>query len=120
MRAIMPAFWDGSHLSLTPAYDICPQARAGNEASQAMLIVGDQRLSTLANCIEAAPHFQLGSDEALRLIQQLIDQLHAHWDEACKQAALNPVERALFSQRMFLNPFIFAGAPSGLKPSSLH
>ena len=23
------AFWDGARLSLTPAYDICPQARAG-------------------------------------------------------------------------------------------
>ena len=25
------AFWDGSRLTLTPAYDICPQSRAGNE-----------------------------------------------------------------------------------------
>lgn len=30
MRGIMPAFRDGGHLTLTPAYDICPQARAGN------------------------------------------------------------------------------------------
>ena len=37
------AFWDGAKLSLTPAYDICPQARAGEEASQAMLIIGQQR-----------------------------------------------------------------------------
>ncbi len=29
------AFWDGSMLALTPAYDICPQARSGGEASQA-------------------------------------------------------------------------------------
>ena len=33
-------FWDGRMLTLTPAYDICPQARSGNEASQAMLISG--------------------------------------------------------------------------------
>ena len=32
------AFWDGKKLELTPAYDICPQARAGGMASQAMLI----------------------------------------------------------------------------------
>ena len=24
------AFWDGARLTLTPAYDICPQSRAGN------------------------------------------------------------------------------------------
>ena len=41
-------FWDGKHLTLTPAYDICPQNRSGNVASQAMLIVGDNRTSTLA------------------------------------------------------------------------
>lgn len=27
------AFWDGDMLTLTPAYDICPQGRAGQEAS---------------------------------------------------------------------------------------
>jgi serine/threonine-protein kinase HipA len=32
------AFWDGQKMTLTPAYDICPQGRSGNEASQAMLI----------------------------------------------------------------------------------
>jgi hypothetical protein len=32
------AFWNGKELTLTPAYDICPQGRTGNEASQAMLI----------------------------------------------------------------------------------
>ena len=36
-------FWDGQMLTLTPAYDICPQIRSGNEASQAMLISGDVR-----------------------------------------------------------------------------
>ena len=34
------AFWDSSNLTLTPAYDVCPQPRTGNEASQAMLIYG--------------------------------------------------------------------------------
>ena len=34
------AFWDGKQLALTPAYDLCPQNRTGNEASQAMLITG--------------------------------------------------------------------------------
>ena len=33
------AFWDGQHLTLTPAYDLCPQLRSGNEATQAMQIV---------------------------------------------------------------------------------
>jgi serine/threonine-protein kinase HipA len=32
------AFWDGEWLTLTPAYDICPQPRGGGETSQAMII----------------------------------------------------------------------------------
>ena len=50
-------FWDGEHLTLTPAYDICPQSRSGNAASQAMLIVGDNRTSTLATCLGGRAEF---------------------------------------------------------------
>ncbi|OLO11096.1 hypothetical protein BTW10_11550 [Chromohalobacter japonicus] len=55
------AFWDGRMLSLTPAYDICPQGRTGNEATQAMLIKGENRMSTLHSCLAAAPAFLLPS-----------------------------------------------------------
>lgn len=49
------AFWDGRMLTLTPAYDICPQPRSGGEASQAMAIGPDGfRMSQLTGCIEAA------------------------------------------------------------------
>jgi HipA-like C-terminal domain len=34
------AFCNGKQLSLTPAYDICPQNRTGGEATPAMLIMG--------------------------------------------------------------------------------
>lgn len=30
------AFWDGTQLSLTPAYDLCPQPRGGETANQAL------------------------------------------------------------------------------------
>ncbi len=44
------AFWDGWHLKLTPAYDICPQLRTGQEATQAMSIGGTAgNAATLAN-----------------------------------------------------------------------
>ena len=58
------AFWNGKSLDLTPAYDICPQARAGNEASQAMLISGSNNLSQLKTCLETAHNFLLSQDEA--------------------------------------------------------
>lgn len=107
-------FWDGEDLTLTPAYDICPQSRSGNVASQAMLIVGDNRMSTLATCLEAAPNFQLGERAAKDIIARQIRTIRDEWDDICEEADLNEVERNLFGQRIFLNDFAFEGAPEGL------
>ena len=109
------AFWDGEHLSLTPAYDICPQSRTGNVASQAMLIVGDNRMSTLGTCLEAAPNFQLGETAANDVVARQIGAIRDGWDDICREAELTEVERNLFGQRIFLNDFIFEGAPQGLR-----
>lgn len=105
------AFWDGRHLTLTPAYDICPQNRTGNEASQAMLITGDKRMSTLATCLEAAPHFHVGANEANEIISRQIDAIRANWKEVCREAALSEIDHRLLGSRIFLNPFIFESAP---------
>jgi serine/threonine-protein kinase HipA len=108
-------FWDGEHLTLTPAYDICPQSRSGNEASQAMLIVDDKRMSNLVSCLEAAPHFQLDHKAAEDIIVRQIIAIRDEWNDMCDEAALNEVERNLFGQRIFFNPFIFEGAPERLR-----
>ena len=98
------AFWDGAQLSLTPAYDICPQGRVGNEASQAMLIHGENRLSRLTVCQQAAPQFLLSEAEARALIERQIAGVHQHWEQVCDEAALSPVDRKLLWGRQFLNP----------------
>lgn len=108
-------FWDGEHLTLTPAYDICPQSRTGNVASQAMLIVGDNRASTLATCLAAAPNFQLSENAATDLIARQISVIRAGWDDICEEAALTDVERSLFGQRIFLNDFVFEGTAVSLR-----
>lgn len=109
------AFWDGRHLTLTPAYDLCPQGRAGNEASQAMLINGQDRSSRLATCIAAAPHFLLSAQAAEDLIAGQIEALRASWPEVAESARLNTIEARLLRERIFLNPFIFEDAPERLR-----
>jgi len=104
------AFWDGSQLTLTPAYDICPQFISGNEASQAMLITGDSRMSTLANCLAAAPNFLLEQNAAREIIGGQIEMLRANLYEVCDEAGLAEIDRNILVQRVFLNPFIFEGA----------
>ena len=106
------AFWDGSTLELTPAYDLCPQSRTGQEASQAMLIYGSRRLSTLQTCIDAAHIFLLSQEEAVHIIQKQVQIIIHEWEQACDQAQLNPVDRALLWRRQFLNPYAFQDAPA--------
>lgn len=99
------AFWDGKYLSLTPAYDICPQARAGNEASQAMLISGNKNLSQIKNCIEAAHNFLLSKEEAQKIYKKQKNTIEKNWIKVCDEAELSKVDRQLLWKRQFLNPF---------------
>lgn len=101
------AFWNGKTLSLTPAYDICPQNRTGNEASQAMLISGNNNLSKLKSCLTAAPHFQLPQDEAKAIFDRHREAIEANWNNVCDEAKLSEIDRKLFWKRQFLNPSVF-------------
>ncbi|MYC58707.1 MAG: type II toxin-antitoxin system HipA family toxin [Gammaproteobacteria bacterium] len=103
------AFWNGSELTLTPAYDICPQGRTGNEVSQAMLISGNNRLSRLSSCFEAANHFLLSEDDARAISDHQISIIERHWHEICGEAELSEVDRKLFWRRQFLNPYSIEG-----------
>jgi serine/threonine-protein kinase HipA len=101
------AFWDGQMLTLTPAYDICPQSRSGNEASQAMLISGDNRMSRISACLEAAHHFLLSEKEATAIVEHQISAISKNWNIVCKAAGLSETDRALLWGRQYLNPFAF-------------
>lgn len=103
------AFWDGQRLRLTPAYDICSQGRTGNEAAQAMLIHGDNRMSRLAVCLQAAPQFLLAEREARAIIDTQIEGIHRYWRQVCAEAGLSDIDTKLFWGRQLLNPDVMAG-----------
>ena len=83
----------------TPAHDICPQTRAGQEATQAMKILGDNRFSRLTVCFDAAARFQLSVKDARGIIDGQLQAIRAHWRAACEEAGLGEAERNA------LNPF---------------
>jgi serine/threonine-protein kinase HipA len=101
------AFWDGRMLTLTPAYDICPQVRTGQEASQAMLIQGNQRLSKLSLCLGAAHLFLLSETSACNLIGGQIKAIGNHWRTVCDEAGCTVMDEKMMWGRQFLNPFAF-------------
>jgi serine/threonine-protein kinase HipA len=104
------AFWDGVTLTLTPAYDICPQPRAGGETAQLMAIGEDgYRMSQLAGCVARASTYLLSEREAREIVDHQIEVIQADWSEVCDLAALTEVDRAGFWRRQFLNPYVFEG-----------
>lgn len=100
------AFWDGKQLTLTPAYDICPQNRSTGVASQAMRILGERNDSRLSLCREAAHKFNLNQQTANEIIESMRETITNAWTDVCEQAALTETERKFFWRRQFLNPSI--------------
>jgi serine/threonine-protein kinase HipA len=106
------AFWDGTteHLTLTPAYDVCPQPRAGGEASQAMAIDPDGwRMSRLGGCVRAAAHYLLDEGEARAICDRLVTTIRERWDDVADESELTADERRLLWGRAILNPYVFEG-----------
>jgi serine/threonine-protein kinase HipA len=108
------AFWDGQMLTLTPAYDICPQGRNTGRATQAMTI-GDAtdrfKESQVASCVERAHLYQLTKKEATAIVDHQIDVIRNDWAEVCEQAELTETGRGYFWKRQFLNDYALEGWP---------
>ena len=109
------AFWDGQMPTLTPAYDICPQARNTGRATQAM-IIGDAaerfKESQVAGCVERAHLYQLSKTQAMTIVDHQIDVINSNWADVCEQAELTETDRSYFWKRQFLNDYALEGWPS--------
>ena len=102
------AFVDEAGLALTPAYDICPQARTGNSAAQAMAYGPDgQRSSRLEPLIDASHLYHLDRLTARQIVAAFEHTIRTSWREVCDLAALTEMQRNAFFGGQFLNPFIF-------------
>lgn len=102
------AFWDGEQLTLTPAFDLCPQPRSGEEAAQAMAIGRDgARASQLQVCRAAAAEYLLSPADAAEIIDAVVTVIRKEWGDAADAARLTEGQRAQLWRRQILNPFIF-------------
>jgi serine/threonine-protein kinase HipA len=101
------AFWDGRHLSLTPAYDIQPQNRTGWTAAQAMAYSRDgTRTSCLAPLITAASEYLLTPGEAKDIVERQRATIEDEWNDAADVARLTQADRAFLWRHQILNPSI--------------
>lgn len=99
------AFWDGTHLELTPAYDLSPVLRSGEAASQALALNRDgDRTSSLKVLINAAADYRLDRGPARDIAEEVVTTIEAQWDDAVDFAEMSEAQRELMWGRMFLNP----------------
>lgn len=104
------AFWDGEGLSLTPAYDICPQVRTGGEASQVMAIgpSGDST-SSLELCVAACAQYGLRPSEAKEIIDHQVETIVSEWPAVVEASGLTVADERQVAGTQFLPPFAFDG-----------
>lgn len=100
-------------LVLTPAYDICPQAR-GSEARQAMAFTRAtddepaRRESRVRLLVSAAADYHVETAEAEEIVAQQVDVIRREWDDVCEQAELTLEQRNAFMGAQFLNDYAFS------------
>jgi serine/threonine-protein kinase HipA len=101
------ALWDGDLLTLTPAYDLCPQPRSGTEANQARAIGrGGQRTSRLQVCRDAAAVYLLSPEQADDIIEAQVTVIQEQWDDAAEAARLTAADKQRLWERQILNPYV--------------
>jgi serine/threonine-protein kinase HipA len=101
------AFWDGRAMTLTPAYDLCPQPRGGETAEQAMAIDrGGRRASRFAVCLDAADLYHLDRAAAADIVEHQVTVIAEQWEETADAARLTGADRERMWGREILNPTI--------------
>lgn len=104
-------FWDGQYYAITPAYDICPYLRFGQQATQAMIVGSMGSFSLLTNALSSASYFQLSPEQAKKIIEEMVDNIKKYWPEACDRAELTEQQKNLLMGTAVLNPYCFYDTP---------
>lgn len=102
------AFWDGHHLELTPAYDVCPQPRHTGEAAQAMAYGPDgQSRARLADVVAAAGTYRVSPIEADTIVERCTEVVCGEFDEVCGILDISELTRDLLWKRSVANESVF-------------
>lgn len=103
------ALWDGAHLVLSPAYDLCPQKRGGRESNQAMFITENDKSSRLETCLQASSNFLLKRNEALTVVEYLMSKIAENFTRVCDEGDVTEVDRSLMRRTQFFTDYAFDG-----------
>ena len=100
-------FWDGQFLDLTPAYDVCPQPRAGISADQAMIVGEWGRRANLENAISDCGRFGLEKGQASEIVGRMVDIVREPWRDIFFEAGTPEGDLNYLSHATILGESIF-------------
>ncbi|MET4781512.1 HipA domain-containing protein [Glaciihabitans sp. UYNi722] len=86
------AFWDGTHLELTPAYDLAPGQRSGDTFAQAMAYGrgdGGEKVSNFAALVRESETYGLNAAEGRDIVDHLVSSIRDNWADAAEVARLS-------------------------------
>lgn len=110
------AFWDGSELRLTPAYDLSPMERSW-DANQAIAYGLDgRRRNNLALLLEVGSEYGLTQRESHAAIDEVVAAVHDGWEDAAEFAQMGASERSTLWGQQFLHPATVEGLPHAIAP----
>ncbi|MDQ3480458.1 MAG: HipA domain-containing protein, partial [Actinomycetota bacterium] len=102
------AFWDGTSLELTPAFDLTPQVRSTDTSAQAMDIGRDgSRGSQFSACVAAAADYGLSRPDAKQIVDHIVATIETQWLDAADAAELSEADRNALWRRSVLNRSTF-------------
>ena len=102
------AFWDGSTLELTPAFDLCPQRRSTTVATHAIALGSDgDHTSQFRVARRAAGAFGISDGDATDVVDHIVTTIRASWAEVCDEAQLSRAEADQLWGREILNDYAF-------------
>lgn len=96
-------------LELTPAYDLCPQARVGGEATHGMLITEGRRFSRLSDILSTCESYYLKEQEAKAEIERMAHVVVDNYQKLADQCSLEIATRNMLWRGAVLNRDIFYG-----------
>lgn len=76
-----------------------------------MTIMGGDRRSNLALCLNAARSFQLSAEQAAEIIERQVSVIREQLPRFCAEAGLTPMERDVLGS-VTLHPPTFSGRPA--------
>lgn len=97
-------FWDGRWLRLTPAYDLSPMPRVGQETAQAMEIGAFGRSATIANALSQSGRFGLTAERAVAIVDEVESNIAQHWRAEFQACDVPDIEIGRLDQTAILAP----------------